>query len=1291
MLLLCKEAQAGIRYVYVIVKPQRLLVGKTPAQKAAAHFPSGTYGISEHDLVVAARSIPMTWERSYKSNTVQKTVISGQKQWTYSEPADGQMGYGWTNGWLVRIEGDSYINGNGKHIYFQKDSNGNYLTNMDEGLSLKKTASGYELTETSRYTYTFDNVGKLLSVRDKRGNSAGLQYDQQGYLSRVIDTAKRPVFTISHDSQGRITTVTDLVGNQISYGYDNFGNLSKVERNGTTISTYTYNDNHGVISKANALGETWSIDYYPKLQDKGIVKRILDPVGTERLKQGQSTAGHESSYIYDFNSKLFYTTDNNGNVLVKMVNDSGEVVQVEEIKNGKRIPVSKITYNGRSVTTTDERGNSSTIRKDEWGNIVSQTDGNGAEQKSSYTPDNKLLSVIDAQGNITRNHYDAQGNLIKTVWAEGKPEGTSTTYSYDNYGQAITETTGNAIKRATYNDQGLPVTITDGEGNTVSYTYNLTGSVTSYTDQNGNKTLYNYDSNNNLIEKTEPNGSRYIYSYDAANRLTSVTDPLGRITRYESDYKGRLIAEIDPLGNRTEQTYDGNGNKTSISRNGSTIAMTYDSQNRLSSLTDPEGNITRYDNAPTGCTSCGSSRQNIDQVTDPLGGITDYSYDKAMRLTGISDPMGNRTGIERNQLGQINKLTDAESNSTTYQNDANRRPVSRTDANGGITYYSYDKSGNLTSLTDPNGNTTTFTYDNNNRLSKDTRPMGQITSYTYHPNGLLKTVTDGNNQTTTFTYDKNSRLIETTYSDSSKNSYSYDSVGNLISYSAPNVQSSITYDQLSRKTEETVNYGKFSKTYRYSYDNQGNKQSYTSPEGITYNYSHNKNGQLTRITTPQGPITLDYQWIRNTKITYPNGITTDNSHNANHWLTRKQNAIEDINYQHDGIGNIISKTGSQTTSYGYDSTYQLINTTNSTSTETFTYDKTGNRTTSGFSHNQNNELLTTGTATYTYDNNGNIISITEAGQTTTYGYNAANRLTTVTLPNGIQINYTYDPFGRRIKKQTPTGTTYYLYSSEGLIGEYSETGATKKTYGWLPNSIWGTNPLFQVDNGNYYYYHNDHLGTPQKLTNATGIIVWQAEYTAFGKAQIAPDSTITNNLRYAGQYWDEETGLHYNWHRYYDPASGRYLSKDPIGFAGRDTNLYRYVQNNPVNRVDPSGLAGEGFVTGMVVKGTTNNAIKKCDVDPSGRRIISATIGGMAGGAVAGGVGGAAMAGVGALPGAIAGAIAGAAGGALRQTIIESAGLGQQIENGLNQFKNDLINSFQNPFGPSTGYSYYND
>ncbi|MGH1455695.1 MAG: RHS repeat domain-containing protein [Alphaproteobacteria bacterium] len=165
--------------------------------------------------------------------------------------------------------------------------------------------------------------------------------------------------------------------------------------------------------------------------------------------------------------------------------------------------------------------------------------------------------------------------------------------------------------------------------------------------------------------------------------------------------------------------------------------------------------------------------------------------------------------------------------------------------------------------------------------------------------------------------------------------------------------------------------------------------------------------------------------------------------------------------------------------------------------------------------------------------------------------------------------YSYNANNQRTKKVTGAGTTHYVYGMGGLLyGEYDGSGALIREYIYLNGE-----PIAQIDNVSssdvLTYLHTDHLGTPRAGSNTSGASVWSWDSDAFGNG--APTGTQTVNLRFAGQYWDDESGLHYNWNRYYAPETGRYISSDPIGLSG-GLNTFAYVSANPVMFIDPEGL-----------------------------------------------------------------------------------------------------------------------
>ncbi|MCA9368358.1 RHS domain-containing protein, partial [Candidatus Kaiserbacteria bacterium] len=168
--------------------------------------------------------------------------------------------------------------------------------------------------------------------------------------------------------------------------------------------------------------------------------------------------------------------------------------------------------------------------------------------------------------------------------------------------------------------------------------------------------------------------------------------------------------------------------------------------------------------------------------------------------------------------------------------------------------------------------------------------------------------------------------------------------------------------------------------------------------------------------------------------------------------------------------------------------------------------------------------------------------------------------------------YTYDPFGRRLSKTVNGVTTWFHYDDTGLLAEYSASGQLLNEYQYRPGSTWMTNPLFKRDGatGKVHYYYNSHLGQPLKLFDKAGKITWAARSQAFGQTTVFVNET-ENNLRFPGQYEDGESGLFYNYHRYYDAQVGRYLQSDPAGFVG-GLNTYLYVNSSPLEFIDPLGL-----------------------------------------------------------------------------------------------------------------------
>ena len=1051
-------------------------------------------------------------------------------------------------------------------MYTFKDKHGNWIKYDNLG---RPTSYGTRTGTTGTYIYDSQDDAPPTGIEDRNGNQVfWFEYDGSNNLTRAYDADARQV--LYEYTSGNLSKVTDVLGNETTYEYSN-GNL---------------------VKKTNAKGHEVTITY----------NSSDDPIQVTNAAEGV----HTFEYDYDKNKKEYYAMVKTPGGTIKEVwySDEGETIRVD--LNGDTIQ--QIDKDNRTYTITDRAGNETVKAYDENDNLKSVTYPDGTKVLYDYDLAlNKVTQKQDRLNRITTFAYDDNGNLAQKVEAKGSEAERTTTYTNDDDGNLLTATieadadTEASVTTFTYDDNGNLASVTDPEGHTTWFTqYDAMGNLLAKTDARGKEWSYVYDDKGRLKSTKDPLNQTTTFEYDVLDNRTAVIDANLNRTEYEYDTQSNLVKVIDPYLKETILTYTpDNKLYTQTDPSGNTVVYDYDNENRMTQTTDPAGNVTQVTyTGGSGCSSCTSGTgDQIDTVFYPTFS-KQFTYDRLGRkLTEtdvLSDTESRTTGFAYDDEGNLIQKTDAKGNDTYYTYDARNRLKLVADPAGGLTRYSYDARDNLISLTDAENQTTQFEYDKANRLLKEIRPMGQQTVYVYDENGNLAQKTDAKNQVTTYVYNAGNRLTQINYyADAADTTpaktvyFTYDNAGNLLTWNDGSASGVFTYDDLNRKLTDTVNFGPFEKDIAYTWTDNSQKKSYKDPAGNVYNYTY-ANNQLAGIDLPgTGTITTSaYKWTRPKTIQYPGGAKQTRTYDSLMRLTSVtdtdvgDNQVMAYNYTHDNLDNITLKsTEHGDYEYDYDTLQRLktVDNPETMSDEAFTYDAVGNRLTDTITseiwvYNQNNELESYDNTSYEYDANGNMTKKTVNGVATLFFYNMEDRLERVEDESGTIIaQYSYDPFGRRLWKEASGIRTYFMYADEGLIGEYKTDGTETKTYGWQPGSTWSTDPLFMKQGSEYYFYHNDHLGTPQKMTSVNGAVVWSAQYNSFGKAEVDPASTVESNLRFPGQYFDAETDLHQNFWRYYNPDMGRYLKGDPIGLAG-GINLYVYSLNDSINKIDPLGL-----------------------------------------------------------------------------------------------------------------------
>ncbi len=1064
---------------------------------------------------------------------------------------------------------------------------------IHKNYKITTTDTGYTWKAPHGDWKKFDPDGRMISYGDRNGLVAQLIYEdgENGRLTGIADKNMRQIFWFEYDGEGNLAAVEDFERRRIEYSHGN-GLLTDVQDLQGNTTSYEYDDENRIIKTTTPDGHYSTVVY--------------DEYGNAIQSLDENNQGYGFEYAYDESARLSYamTTSPSGQVKEAWYDLNGYTRRVDI--NGRTVKT--IDVSQRTFAVTDENGNVTIEEYDEWENLIRMAYPDGSEVTYEYERTyNQPVRMVNENGVATLFEYDDNGNLTQKTEAAGTDDERITQYTYDEDGNTLTITiladavTSVSQTVMTYDDNGNLETLTDPAGGITRFTdYDITGRLLTKIDARGKTWGYTYDTKGNLKTATDPLGNTTEYEYDKAGNRTRMVDALGRQTLFEYDLHGNLVLQTDHEVNETRFEYDaGNNLIRKTDAQGSTTQSTYDTEGRMVSTVDGHGDETafEYNDTDTGCSSCNGSRGLPSRIIYPTFTKT-FTYDRRNRKTAETDHLNDTTEtttlFEYDSAGNLAAKTDKEGRTTAYTYDALNRITKVIDPANGETIYEYDDRDNLISLTDAENQTTLFEYDAANRLVKETRPLGNETTYAYDDAGNLTEKIDAKNQKTEYNYDDAGRLKQIRYIASSTGTapaktvtFSYDKTGNLTGYNDGTTSADYTYNTLNQKVKETVNYGAFSLETGTTYYGNGLKKTQTGPDGTTYGYLYDTNNQLSAVQVPNaGYITIgEYLWNRPKSLLFPGGsqrtVEYDPLMRIKQITGRDQADNQNLSlaYEYDKMDNITAKaTEHGSYAYEYDTLYRLTNTDNPVlDNEAFTYDNVGNRMTSAetsaqWSYNQNNELAGYDNVTFTHDANGNIIEKNNNGTITRFYYNIENRLERMENESGTVIaEYYYDPFGRRLWKDVSGTRTCYHYTDEGLAGEYNAAGNAVKTYGYKPGGTWGTDPLFMKVGPEYYFYHNDHLGTPQKMTAVNGAVVWSATYSSFGEAEIDPASTVENNLRFPGQYYDSETGIHYNFYRYYNPETGRYITTDPIGFEG-GFNLFVYVLNNPSGWIDPMGL-----------------------------------------------------------------------------------------------------------------------
>lgn len=812
---------------------------------------------------------------------------------------------------------------------------------------------------------------------------------------------------------------------------------------------------------------------------------------------------------------------------------------------------------------TDTNGNTTTLVRDPSRavRITEVIDPVGRKLLLSYDPSNRITLITDPIGRQGTYTYNVQGTL-ETVT---DPEGGVTRYDYDTQNRLIkvTDARGVVVARNAYDANGRVIEQEQADGGKLKFAYTLLNPAvptspvlkTVFTDALGRPTTYRFDPQGFLLDVTDPFEQTRIFEREpGTNLLRSIKgmgscDACGNLSAgdesFTYDGNGNVVTRTDALNHTTQFTYDPVFNKvTSITEPTNppaTTSFTYDPKGNLAARKDANNHTTFFTYDPFGL---------LTKITDPLNKETTFGYDAFGNLTSITDPLTHPTTFRYDAISRQVETTDTLGRkSRTDYNNLNRA-IEQTNAKGDKTKFAYDKVGNLLAVTDARNNTTEFTYDGMNRLVTKKTPLGKTDTREYDKNGNLTIFTDRRGQTSRFGYDVLDRLTGEGYIGGVDVARFYDAQGRLLRVEdSESGNFTFTYDLVGRTRSATSPFG----AMQYEYDEVGRVKSRQVTGQSAVDYDYDPAGNLKRTAMSQAGVDFDYD-------------ARDQLH-----IMNRSNGVSST-YDYDDVGRVLSLTHAKGATVLNSQTYEYDEIGNRTNYETNIAQPLITQPVMNGNYDNDNKLLSNSDKAFTYDDNGNLKIETGPEGTTTYTWDARNRLASISTPDGKTINFLYDFAGNLIRKSVSGANPS---SQEFVLDEITNIAYQKNSDGSQMSILTGqsidTHLAVVGADGQVDFGLTDTVNSTTATTDQNGALGSQFFYEPFGQT--------TTNGDYPFQFTGRVpvTGNLYHYRaRYYAPGVGRFVSEDPIGFAG-GFNFYTYVDNNPIDSVDPQGLLSCGW------------------------------------------------------------------------------------------------------------------